>query len=309
MVVYLFEIAALLLGGAGALSSKSVEPGRVIYQSNSITRRHIVVVAHQDDWQLFMGDMVAGWLQAGDSSTFIYLTAGDNGRDSLYWQARERAALQSTRIALGVPLTGAELTCEHRAVGNHSIRRCQLGVTESYFLRLPDGRRNGAGFARYGRQSLRKLRMRTIPSVVTVDGSATYNGWADLVGTLRQLTGTGDISGLTVHTTDPSVAINPHDHFDHRLAGFLVADARRNESWATRYYLGYALGTRAANRSNEQVRQKTAVFTAYDNAMKHANVKWSAYAEHPAFYSQCMVRTYSRRASGARPSRKPIAGE
>ena len=268
-----------------------------------------MVAAHEDDWQLFMGDMVSGWLQAGDSTTFLSLTAGDDGRDSLYWQTRERAALQSARIALGAPLTSVEPNCENRAVGNHTMRRCQLGITESYFLRLPDGRRNGGGFARYGKQSLRKLRMRTINSLVAVDGSATYAGWVDLVATLRQLIGSRDISGLTLHATDPSVATNPHDHFDHRLAGFLVADARRDANWPTRYYVGYALGTRAANRSNEQTRQKTAVFTAYDNEMKRSNEKWSAYAEHPAFYSQCMVRTYSRRAPAVEPSRTPVARE
>jgi hypothetical protein len=100
-----------------------------------------------------------------------------------------------------------------------------------------------------------------------------------------------------IHASDPSIAANPHDHFDHRMAGLLVADLRKREPWKiTKYYAGYALATRAANRSSDQAREKMATFLAYDNEMMHVNKTWSAYKEHPAFYSQCMARTYARTA-------------
>jgi len=91
------------------------------------------------------------------------------------------------------------------------------------------------------------------------------------------------------------VVVNPHDHLDHRMAGLLVADSRRKHRWNVAYYAGYALASRAANRSNEQMRVKSAVFMAYDRAMTEVNPKWSAYREHPAFYSECMQRTYVRK--------------
>jgi len=96
--------------------------------------------------------------------------------------------------------------------------------------------------------------------------------------------------------------VNPHDHFDHRMAGLLVNDLRKGQTWNTRYYVGYALATRAANRSADEAREKTAIFLAYDKEMMRVNKAWSAYAEHPAFYSECMLRTYARkaRASGNR---------
>jgi hypothetical protein len=80
------------------------------------------------------------------------------------------------------------------------------------------------------------------------------------------------------------------------MAGLLVNDLRKKENWDTHYYAGYALATRAANRSSDQAREKTAIFRAYDNEMVRANKTWSAYAEHPAFYSDCMLRTYARKA-------------
>ena len=179
---------------------------------------------------------------------------------------------------------------------DHAIRRCTIANTESYFFRLPDGQRNGIGFAGQSYQSLRKLRLKRIASISAVDGSATYTSWADVVSTVGSLISESSASRIvTVHTSDPSVAVNPHDHFDHRMAGLLVADSRKKNRWNVLYYVGYALATRAANRSGEQVRQKTTLFLAYDKVMTQANAKWSAYTERPAFYSECLLRTYSRR--------------
>lgn len=262
----------------------------------------VIVVAHQDDWQVFMGDVIAGRIKVGDSASFIYLTAGDDGRDSLYWQTRELASLQSTRVATGTRQTNPPLTsCSITQVRGHAIHECLTANVKSYFLRLPDGKRDGAGFARQNYQSLRKLRGRTIAAIAAVDGSASYSGWEDLTATIGELIESGIVSGdITIHTTDPSIAVNPHDHFDHRMTGLLVADLRKGRNWKARYYVGYALASRAPNRSADQAREKTAIFLAYDREMMRVNQRWSAYAEHPAFYSECMLRTYARNAPGRR---------
>jgi LmbE family N-acetylglucosaminyl deacetylase len=261
-------------------------------------QQHVFVVAHEDDWQLFMGDIAARQIRAGDSVSFIYLTAGDDGRDSLYWRTRERAALQSTRVAIGRDASdSAAVRCSMTTVLNHAIQQCVVGNTNSYFLRLPDGKRNGTGFASHDYQSLRKLRGKKVPVVNAIDGSAAYNGWGDLTSTINNLIGPNSSDrDVVVHANDPSIAANPHDHFDHRMTGLLVEDLRRTQRWKTQYYVGYALATRAANRSTDEAREKTAIFLAYDREMKRVNPKWSAYAEHPGFYSECMLRTYSRKA-------------
>jgi GlcNAc-PI de-N-acetylase len=267
----------------------------VSYVSNS-TAVDVVLVAHQDDWQLFMGDVVAGRIRNGSNVVFIYLTAGDDGRDSVYWTTRERGALESTRIASAGLAIDTAVICSTAKALEHAIRKCTIANTESYFLRLPDGRRDGRGFARHSYQSLRKLRTKRMTSISAVDGSAAYNSWADLVATVTVLIGGGSVDRtVTIHTTDPSVVVNPHDHFDHRMSGLLVADSRRKNNWNVAYYTGYALASRAANRSKDQARQKVALFQAYDGVMTRANPKWSAYREHPAFYAECMLRTYARK--------------
>jgi LmbE family N-acetylglucosaminyl deacetylase len=257
---------------------------------NVTPQADVAVVAHQDDWQLFMGDVLTQRLRSGNRGVFIYLTAGDNGQDSVYWQTRERAALRSTRIAAGISVTEPP-ACSVVQVRDHSITKCSLGKTESYFLRLPDGKRDGKGFARYGYRSLRKLRSNPSSELGAIDASTIYRGWADLKATVGAITDL-DSASVTIHTTDPNIARNPHDHFDHRMAGLLVADLRKQHRLDAMYYVGYALATRAANRSTAQTQAKTMLLLAYDREMTAVNKKWSAYQEHRAFYSECLQRTY-----------------
>ena len=274
-----------------------VEPPSPVRQLSNHVGVDVVVVAHADDWQVFMGDAVVERVKSGRQPVFIYLTAGDHGRDSVYWQQREHAALQSTRVALGAaPETMAR--CDTVHVGVHAITRCSLGSSVSYFLRLPDGNRNGAGFRRNRFESLRKLRTDRIADISAVDGSARYTDWQDLRATLEALVrlaaDSSRSSEMVLLTTDPSVRINPHDHYDHRMAGKLVESLLRANGWSGRYYIGYALATRAPNRTTVQRQEKLAVFSAYDREMIRMNQSWSVYREHPEFYSECMQRTYAR---------------
>ncbi|HEY3134082.1 MAG TPA: PIG-L family deacetylase [Gemmatimonadaceae bacterium] len=285
------DMIVLLLCSAVANATNA----QVRWVSNTSLGQSYFLIAHQDDWQLFMGDVVVKTLKSGSPATFIYLTAGDDGRDSSYWWTRERAALASTRVAAELLTAMADsISCEPVTIGTHVIRKCTVGKTNSFFLRLPDGRRNGTGFVRYDNQSLRRLRSKRINSITAVDGSTTYQSWDDLVKTVSSLIDTTSVDQVLVHTMDPSIAVNPHDHFDHRMAGLLVADLRKQRALDTRYYVGYALSTHAANRSNSQAQQKTTVFLAYDQEMMRSNKDWRAYREHPAFYSDCMLRTYAR---------------
>ena len=293
--IHTWALVVLVAPVVSGASAEAIDGVR--YISNLPQSVDVVIVAHQDDWQLFMGDVVAQQVRAGNPVVFIYLTAGDDGRDSLYWTTRERGALESTRVAAGLAATDS--TADQCSMANaleHAIRKCTIGNTESHFLRLPDGRRSGTGFALHSHESLRRLRARRIASISAVDGSTSYSNWADLVSTVGVLIGESSRDRIvTIHTSDPSVVVNPHDHFDHRMAGLLVADSRRKNRWNVVYYAGYALATRAANRSRDQARLKTALFLAYDAVMTRVNPNWSAFREHPAFYSECMLRTYGRK--------------
>ena len=278
-----------------------------VRQQSNPPAADIIVVAHADDWQVFMGDVVVERIKSGRRPVFIYLTAGDHGRDAAYWRQREAAALQSTRIALSIGDTAAH--CGSIIVRQHSIAHCKLGVSDSYFLRLPDGNRNGAGFARNQFESLRKLRANQVSFISAVDSSTRYTDWQDLnatVSALVRMVADSARSGLLLHTTDPSIRINPHDHYDHRMAGKLIESLLRANGWPGRYYVGYALAMRAPNRTTQQRQEKTEVFAAYDREMKLINPSWSAYREHPGFYAECMERTYSRPVIGVSASSRTM---
>jgi len=289
-------IASLVVLSNGLGSANAA--GLVRQQSNQ-GDTDVIIVAHADDWQLFMGDVVVEGIKSGRRPVFIYMTAGDHGRDAAYRRQREAAALQSTRIALGIP--DARVQCDSIIVRQHTIAHCKLGVSDSYFLRLPDGNRNGAGFARNHFESLRKLRANRVSSVSAVDSSTRYTDWQDLgatVSMLVRMVADSARANPVLHTTDPSIRVNPHDHYDHRIAGKLVEILLRANGWEGRYYVGYALAMRAPNRTAQQRQEKTEVFSAYDREMKLVNPAWSAYKEHPGFYAECMERTYSRSVSG-----------
>ena len=259
----------------------------------------VIIVAHADDWQVFMSDAVVERIKSGHRPVFIYLTAGDDGRENAYWRQRETAALQSSLIAIGAASTLTS-ACDTARIRGHAIRRCTAGQATSYFLRLPDGNRDGTGFVRNQFASLRKLRSARIAGIRAVDSSARYSSWQDLAATLsalvRTLADSASTPRITLHTTDPSVRVNPHDHYDHRVAGKLVESLLNANDWTGRYYVGYALATRAANRTPVQRQEKLSVFSAYDREMIRVNPMWSAYREHPAFYAACMQRTYARTA-------------
>lgn len=278
---------ALVGGDVPRLSSQSILPVRPT---------DVFLVAHQDDWQLFMGDIAFRAIRRGNHAIFVYLTAGDENREADYWRTRERAALESTRLAAAVA-DSSRADCATVVVLHHAIRRCTIANTVSFFMRLPDGRRNGSGFERNAYQSLRKLRARTISTISAVDTSATYGSWADVSSTVAQLVQREKTtrSRVTIHANDPNPGINPRDHSDHRESGLIGASVRKNRGWTSVFYVGYALAARPDNRSREQAGQKTALFLVYDRELLLADRTWSTYAERPRFYSMCMLRTYSRK--------------
>jgi LmbE family N-acetylglucosaminyl deacetylase len=266
-------------------------------QATSGKPTDVFLVAHQDDWQLFMGDVAFKAVRRGNQVVFIYLTAGDENRGVEYWRTRERAALQSTRLAAGRSADTSATECASVVVRSHSVRRCGISNTVSLFMRLPDGGRAGFGFEHNAFQSLRKLRAKTIGAITAADSSATYVGWNDLASTVEALIRREQSPGsaVTLHANDPNSAINPRDHSDHRMTGFIGALVRKETRWALIYYVGYAIAARPDNRTRDQTRQKTALFLVYDREMLIANRRWSTYAERPRFYSMCMLRTYARK--------------
>ena len=226
------------------------------------------VQAHQDDWQLFLGDRAAGAAPTAAKVVFIYTTAGNAGSTTDgYWQARERAA----QASIDSMTPAATWTCASQTVNGHVIQRCAKGTVVSYYLRLPDGNGDGQGYAP-AHASLQRLRSGAVATLSAVNGSTTYASWNDLVATIRAII-TAEAGGRT----DPSLAVhapeydreaNAGDHSDHQHSGDLVRAASVGRTWNLFWYIGYPSLYQPRNLTNAQVATKWKLILAYDRVLK-----------------------------------------
>ena len=139
-----------------------------------LTKVCFYVVAHADDWQLFMQPNAYNDIAAsGSKVVFIITTAGDAGADEAYWRAREEGAKSSVRFCLA-PLASLAQRSGTKEFNSHGINFWSVNNVTCYFLRLPDGNLDGNGFGARGYQSLSKFMLRQIDTIGAVDGSTTY---------------------------------------------------------------------------------------------------------------------------------------
>ena len=134
------SLSLLFCAAAPRLTAAAPKPSKVDFY----------VVAHEDDWQLFMGDQAYADIRAGHKVVFVYASAGDANLGTEYWQTRESAANASAQFVIDLPSAAVvgkgTSECSARQVGGHPLRRCVYGNTVSYFMRLPDGNIDGNGF-------------------------------------------------------------------------------------------------------------------------------------------------------------------
>jgi hypothetical protein len=232
------------------------------------------IVAHQDDWQLFMAPNVADDLgPAAGKAVFIHTTAGDAGEAQAYWLAREEGAISSVRFRLapGGPLEegrGTVVVNDHRVFFRSVTNPRTDRVAVCYFLRLPDGNPDGRGFPRYGDQSLEKLLAGTIGRIGAVDGSAEYEGREDLCRTIQEII-QKEAAGrrIAIHYSDPDPSINPGDHSDHRATGQVVQVLPGWERYDRRLYQDYVLAQYPADLAQHDVFWKVGMLAAYEKSV------------------------------------------
>ena len=222
------------------------------------------VQAHQDDWQLFLGDRPADAVNTAAKVVFVYTTAGDAGNGSTfpaYWQAREQAA----NASVDTITPSSPWTCGLVAVSGHQIHRCSKGITVSYYLHLPnpgDASTNGMSGLRDGR----------LGSLTAVDGSATYASWGDLVSTLQSLVatevGAEPEINVAIHAPETDREVNSSDHSDHLATGDLVQTASGGHAYNYFWYIGYQNQYYPANLTPSQLAIKWQTVYAYDRVMK-----------------------------------------
>src|SRR4029077_6064143 len=112
---------------------------------------------------------------------------GMGGRKHPFYLARENGAEGAIRFMADGHTVPDERGAATMSSNARALDRVSYRNTVSYFLRAPDGNASGAGYAETGFQSLKRLATGENNILRAVDGSAAYEGWEDLVATLRAI--------------------------------------------------------------------------------------------------------------------------
>lgn len=254
------RLLAVLAIAAAMLVAPALTPGAAAAagcQSSPVMN----VVSHPDDDLLFMVPAISTDISAGRCLVTVYVTAGDAGAGSAYWQGRERGARAASARMAGVADSWTRTTI---SVAGHPVVQDTLNGAPNVrlvFLRLPDGG-DGAGYPSTGQQSLQRLWQSTISSIRAVDGSATYSR-SGLITTFAGLMAT--FRPVEVRTHDYLGTFGSTDHSDHFATAYFVREGHYRYPYRHRLtgYRGYRIDSLPANLTAEQADAKLATFLAY----------------------------------------------
>jgi len=274
----------------------------------------VYVHAHEDDWQAWQSPNAVWDYQSGDSVLLVYTTAGDAGNPPSYWQAREDAAEASVHwLVPSGPSEGSGFVtvCYTADVAVcHPVWTRTYGRAVSVYLRAPDGGADGGGFPSTNYETLEKLRDGAIGTLTTVDGSTTYQGWADFTSTLaavinayappddRTWVNAPDFDRDRQTTHVPGCDPCP-DHADHLATADAVYDITVaaggpwNRAWFIDYPLGYADPRYPANLDAGGYATKRGLFMAYRDAL-YQETGIDEYTANAWFWENAFNRCYGR---------------
>lgn len=258
------------------------------------------VVAHADDWELFMNpDTYAQVNQPNTKNVFIYTTAGDGGAGSgpdplrPYYVSREDGANRTLRFVANVTPGFSEATVVTKVrIRGHTIRKVTYKNTVSYFLRLSDGAPDGQGYAPQGApvgfvtESLQHLYEGKITSMTAVDQSTTYLGWDDLKQTVAGIVSNEaiPIGRALVNLTETDQSLNTTDHSDHFHTSLLVKDSLKNKNCVSySYFLTYDMSGKPTNVSSEEIINQAAVVGVMESGKGDSGYVGSWESFHKSF--------------------------
>ena len=257
------------------------------------------VVAHEDDWQLFMGSQA--WTDIVDNKpvVVIYLTAGDAGYGSAsggaagqaaFYKAREKAAIASNNVPTSQnPIGFGNYDWNYRTfVNGHLINHTVHANTDNWFIRFPDGGVDGSGSAVNSYASLRSLRQGLVSNVRSVDKSAIYANWNDMnttIGAIMALYTPG-----TANLTELDPILNPGGNSDHMETSWLVMNGGKNSVTGYRFWNDYSISGLPAG-SVKLVQDKSMLLGAMTASLAQSG--WNYYADeaHRSFCLNEIFRT------------------
>ncbi|OON67852.1 T9SS type A sorting domain-containing protein [Hymenobacter sp. CRA2] len=298
------------------------------------------VVAHPDDWQLFMSPNAYGDLtDTRGKIIFIYLTSGDDkrrtGYDSQYpyatlpyYQARERAAANASRFVtnqyaggrVGPTSVGTTwVKSNYHLAGGRNIATYAYRNTVHYFLRLPDRvgeavKLGGAGSYDFLTATALDSLVNDNQSVKTIDGSSSYanrTDVADQVAEIMQKEWTPEFYDTNYYpyrflnySEDHITDWNRPDHGDHINAAVVAEEAASSlglNEWA---FEGYSSASMPHNMSQPDAQNEASLFAITANSLLESGYSntWDlpGHREYLGVSKSRQVTSSSRAAGAAR---------
>ncbi|MEO6730209.1 MAG: hypothetical protein ABIN01_03245 [Ferruginibacter sp.] len=227
------------------------------------------VVAHADDWQLFMHPTVYNDLVSPACKViFIITTSGDAGMGEKFWRVREEGSKSSVRFCLA-PFSVFSESNGQSEFNDHTIHLWSVNNITTYFLRLPDGNLDGSGFAAYNFQSLSKFKSGQIDVITALDDSTTYPNWRDFTCTIESIISfeSKGISNRWIHYLNPDPTANPGDHTDHAMTGNAIQDMTIITTLHQSLFMGYSVASVQESLTSNELFWKAGMFAVYEKAV------------------------------------------
>lgn len=253
--------------------------------NESTGRISFYIVAHADDWQLFMQPNAYNDLIMPDSKVvFIITTAGDAGKGAAFWQAREEGLKSSVRFCKA-PLTELSETNGNKEFNSHRVHYWSVNNVTCYFLRLPDGGLEGKGFTENNYQSLYKFSAGEIDTIIAIDQSTAYLSWLDICTMLQAiiLEESAGISQIRINYLHPDTTANPNDHPDHMATGKAIRAMPNISRLQQVLFVGYNSRQTLEKLSSEYLFWKAGMLAAYEKAVYDSS-GYSTLSEDKSIY-------------------------
>lgn len=297
--------------GANQVATPVAAPKKPAESGPSPLAWHTVIfdiVAHQDDWQLFMNPNVYNEvILPNTKNVFIYTTAGDAGNkqgknDHPYYKSREEGANRSVRfIADAVDSMRPGSLESNVTINGHVIKKSVYKNTVSYFLRLPDGGVDGVGLpAGTDAPSIMKLYNGQAQILPAVDGSTIYTGRLDLKGTLEAIVrseiASSESAKFNLIESDPE--LNRSDHLDHRFTTKLMEDIQIGLPCIdVVYFKSYITSSMDANETGDDLFNDVATFAIMVSGQSDYGYEGTWNVRHKGW----LARNYFRTVPASRP--------
>src|SRR5207253_2065746 len=133
LIGYIVGASQVLVADTRASSATNVS------LSECASVKDMYVVAHEDDDLLFMNPDLATSIRGGHCVRTVFLTAGDAGQPSAYWEAREEGMRAAYAYMAGLSNSWQQKTL---AIAGRQLSLSTLDASSKVslvFLRLPDG--------------------------------------------------------------------------------------------------------------------------------------------------------------------------